>query len=58
MSTTKDVQISTKVSKDLYSAMLSIQARILKETGFKPTVSDVARKLLQDGIDRESKRSK
>jgi hypothetical protein len=56
--TPQDVQISTRVSKGLLAGLVRIQARVLKETGFKPTVSEVARKLLQDGVEHDKKNGK
>ena len=53
---TNDVQVSTRVPKDLYDGLLALQDRVHKETGFKPTLAEVARKLLQDGVEREKKK--
>jgi hypothetical protein len=50
-----DAVITVRMAKDLHESLVSIQERMYRETGFRPSVSDVARKLLRDGVNRERK---
>jgi hypothetical protein len=48
-----DVALTTRVSQRTYDQLVKVQARAEKEAGFKPTVSAVARKMIEIGLKNE-----
>jgi hypothetical protein len=48
-----DVALTTRISQRTYDQLVKVQARAEKEAGFKPTVSAVARRMIEIGLKNE-----
>jgi hypothetical protein len=55
---TQDVPLTTRVSKNVYSQMENLAEHAEKETGFRPSLSEVARKMIEDGLAANAKKRK
>jgi len=53
---TPDIVLGAKVSKTLYNKILGEQARLKKETGIEPNMSQIVRMLIEKGIEANGKR--
>ena len=52
----QDIQLATRVGKTLYDKIVKRQQDAKKLTGFEPPLSEVARQLIERGLEANGKR--
>jgi hypothetical protein len=52
----QDMQLGLRVSKTLYNEIVKKQQEAKKLTGFEPPLSEVARRLIERGLESNGKR--
>jgi hypothetical protein len=53
---TQDIQLGLRISRTLYDKIVKKQQDAKKLTGFEPSISEVARQLLERGLEANGKR--